>query len=297
MKQLFFLVSLLWICVTSLAQEYIQTPTSKSSNNLSVDNNIDNIGSPVDLGLSVLWADHNVGANSPEEYGGYYSWGATQELTCHSHYNEINGRDIAGTEYDVAHMKWGNGWRLPTKAEMEELINLCTWEWTTYNGVKGCRVTGSNGNSIFLPAGGYFHAYNKDYVGKGSDGEYWTSTVHDYYGDAAFDLSSGAGKAVMDYGHCPGCQLVRPVFKQPAPEPIHTYLGEPDCAPEPGVAYALYNPNYTAYAIFNTEYSTDKLWVAEATSFENGNPVEDNRYSEPLDTLSAYGAWHLIKED
>jgi len=128
----------------------------------------------VDLGLSVKWAAYNVGARSPEEKGGYYAWGETEtkEEYNYSNYNySSTGSDICGTEYDVAHTKWGGSWRLPTKAEMEELVNSCSWQYTLCNGVVGAWIVGDNGNGIFLPrAGILFETYGMDW------GEYWTSS-------------------------------------------------------------------------------------------------------------------------
>ena len=116
----------------------------------------------VDLGLSVKWATCNVGASSPEDYGDYYAWGETStkssydEGNCATYGKSIG--DIGGTSRDVARVKWGSPWRMPTKAEFDELLNTanCTWEWTTLNGKKGYKVTSrKNGNSIFLPAAGW----------------------------------------------------------------------------------------------------------------------------------------------
>lgn len=119
----------------------------------------------VDLGLSVKWASCNVGATSPEEYGERYAWA---ETTPKDNYNKSNyayydsstesyidiGMDIKGTGYDVAHVKWGGSWRMPTYAELDELRDKCDWEWTQYNGINGYLVKGKNGNSIFFPVGG-----------------------------------------------------------------------------------------------------------------------------------------------
>lgn len=145
----------------------------------------------VDLGLSVKWASCNVGAESPEEYGDYFAWGETEEKSDYdwetykwwsdangdgqSEENEMIdiGNNISGTKYDVAHVKWGGGWRMPTKNEIQELVDRCSWKMTIYSEVNGYLVTGPNGNSIFLPAAGDNKSYN------GHSGYYWASTVGD----------------------------------------------------------------------------------------------------------------------
>ena len=137
----------------------------------------------VDLGLpsGLKWASCNIGATSPEECGDYFAWG---EIDPKSNYSEFNSiaykkklKQIVGDgNYDVATARLGKQWYIPTKTDFEELINNCTWTWTTVNGVNGYEVTGSNGNSIFLPSTGYRDAtsYNHD----GKSGEYWSSTPH-----------------------------------------------------------------------------------------------------------------------
>ncbi|MBQ2589516.1 MAG: hypothetical protein II576_09720 [Prevotella sp.] len=139
----------------------------------------------VDLGLpsGTKWASCNVGATKPEEYGGYYAWGETEEKmvydeSTYKYYQDgeyVNiGQDISGTEYDVAHEKWGDNWCMPTKDDIKELIDNCTTEWTTLNGVNGMKFTSlRNGNSIFLPAAG--SRTNGDLHFPGSFGDYWTS--------------------------------------------------------------------------------------------------------------------------
>lgn len=146
----------------------------------------------MDLGLSVLWARYNVGATSPEEYGGYYAWGETETKSNYScenykYYNSatdtfINiGDDISGTQYDVAHVKWGNGARMPRFAEIEEIINNCSWSVSTYNGVKVMTVTGQNSNSIFLPFAGY--RYDDELTKAGYCGCCWSGTCYEDDGD------------------------------------------------------------------------------------------------------------------
>ena len=133
----------------------------------------------VDMGLSVLWATSNVGASSPSDYGNYYAWG---ETTTKSSYTEDNSRtykvrmgDISGNpSYDAATANWGDGWRMPTKEEFEELQNRCDWQWMSQGGHYGCKVTGPNGNSIFLPAAGWRLGALLHHAG--SLGYYWGST-------------------------------------------------------------------------------------------------------------------------
>lgn len=141
----------------------------------------------VDLGLSVLWAAYNVGATSPEEYGGYYSWGTFgrwDEIDEDDIYNYNRGNDISGSEYDVANILWGDGARIPTVTEMDELIENCTFTLANHNNIKGNKVTGPNGNSIFLPFAGY---YEDEVEGHGFCAEFWSSSLigedidHAYY--------------------------------------------------------------------------------------------------------------------
>lgn len=150
----------------------------------------------VDLGLSVKWATCNIGANNPNEYGDYFAWGETKPKLVYNEkiykYNEgldktitkynfstthgvVDNKYILDLEDDAAHINWGGNWRMPTRKECAELEELCRWEWTTYNGVKGYRVIGTNGNSIFLPATGYKD--NKILLDAGIRGFYLSNTL------------------------------------------------------------------------------------------------------------------------
>ena len=128
----------------------------------------------VDLGLpsGLLWATCNVGANSPEEYGDYFAWGETETKETYGKDNCLtyglgwsqlrsqgyiySDRNILASQHDAATAYWGGDWRMPTKAEQQELLDKCTWTWTMLNGVEGYKVTSkANSNYIFLPAAGY----------------------------------------------------------------------------------------------------------------------------------------------
>ncbi|MBR6602337.1 MAG: hypothetical protein IKK87_10955, partial [Bacteroidaceae bacterium] len=175
----------------------------------------------VDLGLSVKWACCNVGADVPEGYGGYYAWGETEEKSSYTwenyrYYNSSTGdidyivSNISGTSYDVAHVKWGGGWRMPTEDEIIELCVKCSCEWTSVNGVYGQKVTGPNGNSIFLPAAGFRSDTSLYYAG--SYGYCWSGSLNEYssYYACYLDLSSGGHGWYYNYLRIYGFS-VRPV--------------------------------------------------------------------------------------
>lgn len=133
--------------------------TEKKENNAQVSSE-----KAVDLGLSVKWASCNIGATSPEQFGDKYAWGETSPKNEYKRENYLYynsntdsymdiGMDIKGTDYDVAHVKWGGYWRMPTYDELNELRKKCNWKWGQYNGANGYIVTGPNGNSIFIPSG------------------------------------------------------------------------------------------------------------------------------------------------
>ena len=176
----------------------------------------------VDLGLpsGLMWAAYNVGASKPEEYGGYYAWGETEEkenytwstykwcngsydtmtkYCTNSSYGTVDNKTTLDLEDDVAHVEWGGSWRMPTKAEQDELRNNCTWQWTTQNGVKGYKVTSkTNGNSIFLPAAGYRYATDLNDIGKG---DYWSSSLYEGHSDNAYDLYFGSADKYFGSGY------------------------------------------------------------------------------------------------
>lgn len=172
----------------------------------------------VDLGLSVLWAEYNVDAEKAEDYGGFYAWGETETKSSYTDENYslydadgnfIDPGDISGTKYDVAHVKWGGDWRMPTNAECQELVNKCQWVRGDLNGINGYTVTGPNGNSIFLPSAGYImNGSEPNY--EGSNGSYWSSSPNVQSEGNAYYIVMGSRYRV-DYSWCIAGQSVRPV--------------------------------------------------------------------------------------
>ena len=181
----------------------------------------------VDLGLSVKWATCNVGANKPEDYGLYFAWGETTGYTAEqvkkgersfdsASYNAGPAASISADltlEQDAAHVNLGGNWRMPTKAEYQELIDNCKVVWTNnYNGtgIKGRIFTSKiNSNSVFLPAAGLCN--NSSLNGVGSYGNYWSASLRS--SSKAWELSFGTGSQnLSSYGRYYGCS-VRGVFK------------------------------------------------------------------------------------
>ncbi len=147
----------------------------------------------VDLGLSVLWADCNVGGDSESPIGGLYGWAdPSGEKTSQNvkDYLEIVGetyvktpQNISGTRYDIATAKWGKEWRIPSKDNWKELVEKCKWTKEKAFHVNGYRVEGPNGNSIFLPNTGL--RFGKDILDTYS-GFYWTSEMAEDDVDCAY---------------------------------------------------------------------------------------------------------------
>lgn len=159
----------------------------------------------VDLGLSVKWATCNIGACEPYETGGYYAWGETSTKNIYdvdhskwlswtttnppinvskyctdSNYGRVDGKITLEKSDDVAFVYWRGNWRMPTKDEIQKLVENCTLEWCEsgnkeYNGIAGMKfISKINGNYIFFPASGLRNSKLEDF---GTDGYYWTSSL------------------------------------------------------------------------------------------------------------------------
>ena len=152
----------------------------------------------IDLGLpsGTKWACCNLGASTPEQSGNYYRWGETKpfkegDTGATYPYMDVDiGNNIAGTKYDAATAKWGSSWRMPTENQMMELKDNCTYKWTTLNGVKGAKVTGRKGGTIFFPASGCGDYFSGSLCNVGSDGNYWSASPNSSNGGHRLHFNS-----------------------------------------------------------------------------------------------------------
>lgn len=198
----------------------------------------------VDLGIvmtkpggttyKLYWAECNLGANNPWEYGDYYAWGETETKTENRWNNykwggastltkycragdakywagtgDPDGKTVLDPEDDVAHVRLGKKWRMPTNEEFNALQENCNWEWSIQNGINGYKVTSKiNGNSIFLPAaGGKTTVVNA----AGTNGNYWSSSLHSEMSWKAHDVGFNTTKHTMNgYDRYYG-ESIRPV--------------------------------------------------------------------------------------
>ena len=146
---------------------------------------IGTVGKPVDLGLSVLWADHNLGGECVTDSG--------ISLPV-----EMKGKKKV---VDTAKLMWGGGWHSPTIAQMEELIDECDWRSTTQDGVKGYIVTGPNGNTIFV------RRFAKDVM------DYWTSEIDKEHKPFVGFMYMNNAYVSMSYSEKNWCKFIRPVTR------------------------------------------------------------------------------------
>ena len=195
-------------------QLQVQEPEVKINTTVADTDSIENIEYTwIDLGLSVKWATCNIGASTPEEYGDYFAWGEIEndeQYNKNSYTCKTNRSQLDSTQ-DAATAQWKHPWRMPTNAEMQELKDKCKWLWLKVNGVYGYKVVGDNGNSIFLPANGYY--MNKNNIYQGTDGFYWSSNISKISSDEAysfeFDSSNFSSFSRSRY-HGMGIRAVHP---------------------------------------------------------------------------------------
>ena len=213
MKRTFAFIVVIALCAIFSSCSEIESPKSDSNANSNA----------IDLGLSVKWATCNLGATAPEEYGQYFAWAEISEKKeytwsnckyCSDEYGYeftkyVGKTDVLQASDDAANVLLGDGWRIPTTAELQELVDKCKWTLETVGGHSGYTVTGPNGNSIFLPFAGF---KNEDGFQEGGKmGFYWSSQNYEYFNNAAYDLDLFANmKGVGYFDRCNGL-TIRPV--------------------------------------------------------------------------------------
>lgn len=161
-----------------------------------------------DIGLSVKWATCNLGADTPEQFGKHYAWGEIKDkmpqLYTFDHYQ------YAG---DVVRIEWGEGWRLPTLKEQQELLTRCRWIWTCRGKNCGFTIIGPNNNSIFLPAAG-LHC-GKGLITHSQQGSYWSETLLPANCDYAYYLHFTPGERKWKISRHFYGRSIRPVCVHP----------------------------------------------------------------------------------
>lgn len=219
---------------TSMAYSGEDVATVPAQTQVSYNNN----PQAIDLGLSVRWADRNLGASAPEKLGGHYGWGETRSFPVNYdawnyHYYQaypytyadsvIN--EVVGTSFDAARKRWGSPWRMPTEDEFNALRDSCQWTATTQKGVKGITITGSNGNSIFLPCEmvGENYDYSAGRYVTYSYAKYRCGDESNYSSTSVMTINANSGMTASWADRCLRV-LIRPVLKTDAAgTPIDDY--------------------------------------------------------------------------
>ena len=200
---------------------YVETTEAPSNQGVTVSGKV-GLYTYVDLGLpsGTMWATYNVGATKPDEYGDYFAWGETKPKDDYDHlyqtykwckgssssmtkycttsdYGTVDNKTVLEAEDDAATANWGSAWRMPTREEIDELIDACNWELihTFLTGIAGrLGTTRYKGATIFLPAAGY--RFGTDLDAAGYSCSYWSSSLYVYGSGSAYDL----GFTVSNFG-------------------------------------------------------------------------------------------------
>ena len=243
----------------------------------------------VDLGLSVNWATFNVGAIMPEDKGGLYAWGEveTKDSYTNSNYKFPNGYTEGLTTLslndDVAHVKWGDLWRMPSPEELEELIYNCNWTYSTLNGISGyivtSKITGYTDRSIFLPSTkpiGINYNTSSYYWSNSIETKIWRSD--DEYKSRTLSLPCNMG----NLSRYIGCS-VRPVY--PSDSWLSTINISIDCI---GDSTTLI-PGKELYTLMATiKKNNETIQVSDMITWSSTNPLV-------ADVTSQIGSYNSIK--
>lgn len=177
------------------------------------------VANAIDLGLSVKWASWNVGASKIADYGGLYGAGDPTGLKTTTNYQDyywVDGANISGTQYDLAHVKWGGTWRMPTIEELQELKENCTWKHNVeLDGIKGSIAKGPNGKELFFPYAGCRNGSSKsgfeEWASIWSSNEGFAGSDTYSYSYKDLDINLPTGTVRLDGNRCIDGQSIRPV--------------------------------------------------------------------------------------
>lgn len=229
----------------------------------------------VDLGLSVKWAKHNVGAAEAAAYGGYFGFGDLTGVCNSIEPAQFASADVYRTDRDVANHAWNGAVTLPSAADFEELLRSCTKEWTEENGVAGYKFTGPNGNSIFLPAAG--SRTINTVSGAGATGVYATGSVNQGNPQFAVAYSFTSGGAQRES---------TPVYEALSVRPVSTAR---DVKFDKSLLYNTWEIDYAdgkslMFAGPVHFYGTDDSW----RTVSNGEPIVGNSWSWEADATNTW---------
>ncbi|MBO5664078.1 MAG: InlB B-repeat-containing protein, partial [Bacteroidales bacterium] len=272
----------------------------------------------VDLGLpsGTKWASYNLGSAEPypsnADYGNYYAWGEISpkndyswETYQHGTQNALfkyttspdydadgyyDGRTQLSASDDAAHAAWGGNWRMPTREEMNELKQHCTWIETTLDGAKGYRVKGPNGRSIFLPAAGAIDGQSAIHTGVG--GSYWTSTLNESPNNGAICCSFGSTVGIYyssrDFGYS-----VRPVLSDKAPAEYHSIQFNPNGGSGRMEPLVVEQGFYASLPVCTFTHANSSVAFKEWNTQAGGEGVSyaNTTTIEPYQDMTLYAQW------
>lgn len=259
----------------------------------------------IDLGLSVKWADRNVGAALPENIGSYYGWG---ELVTQRNYTAVTynyatgnntsatyhdiGLNISATQYDIANKTFNGCWRMPTQAEINELLG-CSWTWATKEGVPGYWVENAvSHQNIFLPANGYRD--NTDTLQYKTNGYYWSSIPNgSATASRAMSLTFGAtSRSIGQMLRYDGL-MIRPVYD------TNGKVGEQDIfIRTDSVSYAADRTQNTLYGMMlGLNSAEDGLTQGFVIGTTANVTTETTVVSGLSQTATANGSYHVTMTD
>ncbi|MDD5817917.1 MAG: hypothetical protein PUE05_05260 [bacterium] len=219
----------------------------------------------VDLGLSVEWADCNLGATKCTEFGNYYYWGK----------EHINS-DISGTSLDYAKKETGV-WRMPTLKEYQELINNCSIVTTSIDNVRGKKIIGKNGNSIFLPASGSYMIFSdgdKIDNGVGESVNYWLSTPASDSKNCLYNISDDMSNVLTYNRYDFHSMCIRPVRDKN----YHKTSGQKK-----------------TYLVIDNE-TNDTIKEVEVTFFDDYIQIEEDKYKFSKETTLKVGDSNFLAD-